>query len=128
MIRFLQWGKSRLSGFYLAYTFDVVAWEDWDNRRRSGRPRNPENALGLKVLLTNPDDDGDTHQFWSFTRTHYQSWAEWWVYIAGQMEMHGFGLEDEPPRDGPIEPPPPPEPPKKPPGRIRRWFRKLFGR
>ena len=80
----------------MAYTFDVVAWEGWDKRRHGGVPRNPQQAKGLKVLVTNPDDEGDTHQFWAFTITEFQDFAEWWTYIGGLMVMHGMELADEP--------------------------------
>lgn len=85
----------------MAYTFDVVAWEAWppsrggDGKRRGGIPGRPQTAHGVKVLLRNPDDDGDTHQFWAFTLQKFQSWSEWWVYVGGLMSMHGMDLADD---------------------------------
>lgn len=83
------------------YNFEVVAWEAWppsrggNGQRKAGIPGRPQDAHGIKVLVTNPDDEYDTHQFWSFTLQKYQSWPEWWIYIGGQMSQHGMDLADE---------------------------------
>ena len=53
----------------------------------------------MKVLVTNPDDSGDTHQFWAYNlspKGAFQDFAEWWTYIGGLMVMHGMELADEP--------------------------------
>lgn len=86
----------------MAYNFRVVAWEGWDKRRWGGVPSTPQQAKGLKVLVTNPDDEGDTHQFWAFNtspKNAFQDFSEWWVYVGGLMTMHGMDLADEPPGD-----------------------------
>lgn len=95
----LQWGKLRTLPSALAYTFDVVAWQTFDGRRYGGPPPSADAARGLKVLATNPDDPGDTHQFWTYTAVHFQDFAEWWVYIGAMMTMHGLDLADEPAPD-----------------------------
>lgn len=83
------------------YTFDVVAWEAWppsrggDGQRHKGLPPRAQSAHGLKVVVTNPDDDSDTHQFWTFTLQKFQSWSEWWLYVSGSMAQYGMDLEDE---------------------------------
>lgn len=86
----------------MPYNFSVVAWEGWDKRRHGGTPRTPQQAKGLKVLVTNPEDEGDTHQFWAFNtspKNSFQDFAEWWVLIGGLMVMHGMELADEGPDD-----------------------------
>lgn len=93
----------------MAYTFGVVAWQGWDGRRYGGLPSNPQDARALKVLVTNPDNPGDTHQFWGYSSIHMQDFGEWWLLIGGLMVMHGMELADEPPDDdedygGPGEP------------------------
>lgn len=65
---------------------------DWDNRRHGGVPRHPEDARGLKVVIT--DTNGDTHQFWNYTLVPFQSDAEWWVYIVAIATSHGIDLDD----------------------------------
>ena len=130
----------------MAYTFNVVAWEGWNGRRYGGVPRTPQQAKGLKVMVTNPDNPGDTHQFWAFNRSPksaYQDFAEWWTYIGGLMVMHGMELSDEPPDDDFDEPgggyddepdedydedEDEDEPEEKPTvlQRVGRWFRSLF--
>jgi len=61
------------------------------------------------VLVTNPEDEGDTHQFWAFNtspKNAFQDFGEWWVLIGGLMVMHGMELADEgPPGDDTPEPP-----------------------
>lgn len=52
------------------------------------------------MLVTNPDNSDDTHQFWTYSirKTNpFQDWSEWWVLIGGLMVMHGMDLADEPP-------------------------------
>lgn len=132
----------------MAYDLNVVAWEGWDKRRHGGLPDTPQQAHGLKVLLTNPDDPGDTHQFWTFNLNKndpFQSWAGWWLLIGSLSAGHGMELSDEPPDFEPPppdddydepddddydEPPPPPPPPSKPTlvtrvlRRVGKWFRR----
>jgi len=91
----------------LAYTFSVVAWQDWNGRRYGGLPNNPQDARGLKVLMTNPDNPGDTHQYWNYSTIHFQDWSEWWVYIGALAVSHGLELADEPPPDDDYGEPPP---------------------
>lgn len=93
----VRWVKLLTTDPLLAYTFSVVAWRDWDGRDRRGLPSNPEDAKGLKVLVTNPEDDGDTHQFWALSiSTRFRDWSEWWTYIGALMVAHGMELADEP--------------------------------
>lgn len=89
----------------MPYTFDVVAWEGWDQRRHGGPPPTPQQAKGLKVLVTNTDNPNDTDQFWAFTITRFQDFSEWWVYIGSLVTMYGLELADEPPDFEAPEPP-----------------------
>jgi hypothetical protein len=94
------WGKLLTSGFSLAYNFDVVAWQDWQGDRHGGLPGRPQDAKGLKVLVTGSGEDtGDVHQFWTYNlsrKNSFQDWSEWWVLIGSLMVGHGMELEDEP--------------------------------
>ena len=149
MIRFIGWGKLLTRDSPLAYTFSVVAWEEWDRPggrvvRHGGVPPTPQQAKGVKVLVTNPDDEGDTHQFWAFNtspKNAFQDFAEWWVLIGGLMVMHGMELADEGPGGGGGPGPPDDEDwdeeeeeeepkPKRPRifQRIGRAFRRIFRR
>lgn len=93
----------------MPYTFSPVAWEAWPPSRGGSGQRqeidkdrdgvailpSPESAHGIKVVVTNPDDYGDTHQFWTYTLHEYANWNDWWVHIGAQMARHGMELGDE---------------------------------
>lgn len=115
----------------------VVGWRGWDNRKHGGAPRNPQDARGLKTIIT--DSNGDQHQYWSYTLVPFQSDAEWWVYITALAVDHNIPLDDSPPSDD--------EPPEdygdyyddeeeedeeeQSPGIVQRatgFFRRIFGR
>lgn len=78
------------------YDFTVFGWEDYDqNRHRVGPTRPlPDSAdpHGVLVRATSVNDPEDVHEFMVYTRVRFQTWAEWWVYIAAIMKSHGMEL------------------------------------
>ena len=94
----------------MPYTFSVVAWEDWNKHRYGGVPPTPQEAKGVKVLVTGVGrSEGDDHQFWTFNtspKNAFQDFSEWWVLIGSAMVGHGMDLADEPEPPDYNEPPP----------------------
>lgn len=64
---------------------------------RNGNPELPpaHRVHGVKLVLTNPDNRGDTHQFWLFTLQRYTKWGQWYVHIVAMSERHGMELSDD---------------------------------
>lgn len=93
----------------MAYDYEIVAWEGFPRpgQSRGGRygvdhdrdgnpilPR-PQRAHGVKVILTNPNNPGDTQQFWAFTLQRYDKWGQWYFHIAALVSEYGLTLEDD---------------------------------
>lgn len=93
----------------MAYDYEIVAWEGFPRRgqtrgnrygvdyTRQGEPKLPRvgRVHGVKVILTNPNAPGDTHQYWLYTRQRFNKWGQWFVFISADATRHGFVLEDE---------------------------------
>lgn len=73
-------------------TFDVIGYDDWGHYRHKGVPENPQDASGMIVRVTDPDNPRDTQVFLAPTLTRFEEWSEWWVYIGGLI-VRNYGLE-----------------------------------
>lgn len=81
----------------MAYNFQIYGWEDQDGNRHFTRhgpvKRAPlSRTYGTYVKVTNQDDPADVAWWWAFVYTPFESWDEWYVYIAALAAQHGYDL------------------------------------
>lgn len=75
----------------MAFDFEVVEWEDGNGERHSGKPSDLSDTYGVKVFAYD-DETGETHTFWRFIPSPYDSWTQWLDHIGINMEEHGMAL------------------------------------
>jgi hypothetical protein len=95
----------------VSYTIRAIGWEDKQGEKHALRPDRDGNyfgpdsdyrgrppalgrVYGILASIENPEDSEDRHAFWNFALQPFQSWDEWWTYIASLMAQHGMALAD----------------------------------
>lgn len=71
----------------MAYEFRAVGWEDYDGHRHKGTPSDLSQTHGVVALIFDPDRPEQQGHV-TFYAPHFQSWAEWWLYIQSQIDMY----------------------------------------
>lgn len=80
----------------MAYTYDVVGWEDSQGDRHEGRPTDISDTYSVFVFAYDDANPADYKYFWahippdeSGERPIFDDWDTWDAYVGSMMDISG---------------------------------------